>query len=261
MAAILAVAPVEAAGRRAGVARPAAVWGMLVARPVLAVALQAVVTIGYVAAGTSDPWRAAADWWLGTFTIVNVIVLLLLRSALHREGLRLRDLYRIRRDRWRTDLMWVVGILLVAAPLAFMPNLLVGNALWGSAQVGADLSFRPLPVWGAVAILVVFPVVQGAAELPTYFGYVMPRLGSLYGWRWRAMVVAALVLSAQHIFLPLLLDWRYLAWRALMFLPFALWLGWALCRRPGVIAYLAVGHALLDASLPIMVLLASLRLG
>jgi hypothetical protein len=86
----------------------------------------------------------------------------------------------------------------------------------------------------------------------------MPRLGSRYGWRVGALIVAAVMLSSQHIFLPLLFDWRFLVWRGLMFLPFALWIGFVIYRRPTTLPYLAVTHGLLDASLPILVLLASL---
>jgi hypothetical protein len=107
-------------------------------------------------------------------------------------------------------------------------------------------------------LVVTFPIVHALAELPTYFGYVMPRLAAATGWGWRAMLLSALVLSAQHMALPLIFDWRYLAWRGLMFLPFAIWIGYVVRRRPTTLPYLVVGHALLDSSLPILVLLASL---
>jgi hypothetical protein len=233
-------------------------WGMLASRSMLAVGLQAGAAALALVAGAADPWRTAADWWLVTFAVANVLTLPLLQRALAREGRRLRDLYRVRRDTLRGDAAWAAGALLLAGPIAFIPNLVVGGALWGSSQVGADLSFRALPVVVAVALVAVFPIVQGAAELPTYFGYVMPRLGAQYGWKLRALVVSALVLSTQHVFLPLLFDWRFLAWRALMFLPFAFWIGWVIQRRPGTLPILLVAHGLLDASLPILVLTASM---
>jgi hypothetical protein len=229
-------------------------WGMLAARSLLAVGLQAGAAVIALVGGALDPWRSAADWWLVTFSIANVVTLLLLQRALAREGRRLRDLYRIRRETLRGDAAWAAGALLLAGPIAFIPNLAVGNLLWGSSQVGADLSFRAIPIAVAIALVAIFPVVQGAAELPTYFGYVMPRLAALHGWRARALVVSALMLSTQHVFLPLLFDWKFVAWRALMFLPFAFWIGWIIQRRPGTLPILLVAHGLLDASLPLVVL-------
>jgi hypothetical protein len=249
----------EPAALPAGTAavRPAPVLGMLALRPVLAVAFQAVLAALFLAAGSTDAWRDAADWWLATFALVSVVNLVVLRWLLHREGGRLRDLYRPSADRL-ADLKWAGVALLLAGPVAFIPNLALAALLWSSPEVGSDLTFRSLPVAAAVMLVVAFPIIHALAELPTYFGYVMPRLAVLIGSRWQALFVTALVLSLQHVALPLLFDWRYGVWRALMFLPFALMIGFVVMRRPTSMPYLVVGHALIDASLPILVLLASL---
>lgn len=234
------------------------VWGMLLLRPALALTFQLLFTAGYVAAGAPDPWRAAADWWLGSFALGEVINLWLLVRLTRREGLRYRDLLGARPGEWKRDLLWVLMAFGVSGPLGFLPNIGLGAALWGDAQVGADLMFRALPVAGAWAIVIGFPIVHALTELPTYFGYVMPRLQALTGRRAWPALLCAFVLSTQHVFLPLLLDWRFLTYRMLMFLPFALWLAWVVNRRPTTMRYLAVGHYLLDFQLPVFVLLASL---
>ena len=238
--------------------RATAVWGMLVLRPLLAVVFQSTLALLFLIAGAADPWRAAADWWLAWFGLVSVVNLVVLRALLHAERRRLRDLYRPAAAGRGADLAWVAVAMLVSGPIALLPNLLIGQALWGSPEPGGDLSFRALPVIAAALLVVTFPIVHAMAELPTYFGYVMPRLGLILGSPGRALLVAALVLSTQHVVLPLLFDWRFVAWRALMFLPFALWMGFVIQRRPTTLPYLVVGHALLDLSLPIIVLAASL---
>jgi hypothetical protein len=45
--------------------RPSTVWGMLLLRPGLALALQCLFAAGFAIGGQADPWRLAADWWLG----------------------------------------------------------------------------------------------------------------------------------------------------------------------------------------------------
>ena len=239
-------------------ADPRAVWAVLGLRISLAVLFQTSLAILFLAAGSADPWRAAADWWLAWFAAVSVVNLVIIRALLHAEGRRLRDLYRFASVGRSADLKWVAIALGVAVPLTVVPNLLVSQMLWGSGDAAAALTFRPLPLIGAAILVVAFPMVHALAELPTYFGYVMPRLETMTGWGWRAMLIAALVLSTQHVVLPLLFDWRFLVWRALMFLPFAVWIGFVVRRRPTTLPYLVIGHALLDASLPIIVLVASL---
>ena len=145
----------------------------------LALAFQALFALGYALAGADAPWRAAADWWLGSFALGECINLALLGRLMRREGLRYRDLLGVEKAEWKRDALWVALALLVSGPIGFLPNWLLGEALWGSAQVGADLAFRALPIAGAWAIVLVFPLVHALTELPTYFGYVMPRLQAL----------------------------------------------------------------------------------
>jgi hypothetical protein len=107
---------------------------------------------------------------------------------------------------------------------------------------------RPLPVWAAVIGLVIWPITHGLAELPTYFGYAMPRLETRTGHPWLAVSLASFFLAAQHIALPLLLDGRFIAWRMLMFIPFALMVGILLHWRPRLLPYMVIVHILIDAA-------------
>jgi len=79
------------------------------------------------------------------------------------------------------DLKWLGVTILGAAPLGFIPNLVLAQVLWGDAGAPSDLLFRAVPIWAAWLMLGVFPVMHGLTELPTYFGCVMPRLHTLTG--------------------------------------------------------------------------------
>jgi hypothetical protein len=243
----------------AGVVRAGPTWGMLLFRPAMALVLQATFALGFATSGSDNPWRQAADWWLVSLALGEFLNLGLLGWRVRREGLRLRDLFNPGgRRTLRGDLRWLLLALIVAGPVGFLPNLLIGGWLWGDAQVGSDLSFRAIPIEAAWATLMVFPIIHALTELPTYFGYVMPRLQVLRGSRWAGLAVCASVLAAQHMFLPLLFDWRFVVWRLFMFLPFAFWIGWVIDRRPTTLPYLAAAHGLLDLSLPLFVLFASM---
>lgn len=60
--------------------------------------------------------------------------------------------------------------------------------------------------------------------------------------------IAAGFLSLQHCFLPFIPDWGILLWRALMYLPFALYAGLMVKLRPSLLPYFAIVHALMDVS-------------
>jgi hypothetical protein len=104
-----------------------------------------------------------------------------------------------------------------------------------------------LPAW-ALVLSFLFPLTIGFAELPTYFGYVMPRLASQLKNGWLAWLIASLALAAQHMFLPLILDGGFILWRLLMYLPFALFGGLLIKLRPTLLPYSMIVHALADVS-------------
>ncbi len=173
------------------------------------------------------------------------------------EGLRYRDLFRFQRETVKTDLLWVLGLLILSIPAATLPNYFAAQWLFGDLQAVVPLFFRALPLWVILPTLVLFPLTIALAEIPTYFGYVMPRLEKQVG-TWLAVLLAALALAAQHVTLPLVFDVRFILWRLLMFIPFALLLAIALRWRPRLMPYMVIVHGLLDLSAAWMVYTASI---
>jgi hypothetical protein len=129
---------------------------------------------------------------------------------------------------------------------------ILGQAIFGDPMTPIHMLFRPLPLW-ALVVGLLFPATMAFAEMPTYFGYAMPRLfckgaTQTRPYAWLAFVVASFFLSLQHIFLPFIADWNYLLWRGLMYLPFALYAGLMVKLRPNLLPYFAIVHALMDVS-------------
>jgi len=229
-------------------------WLMLPLRTVLFAAFQALFALGFLLAGSAAAWNASANWWPFTVTAANLVCIALLVRLYHREGKHYWDLFRFQRETVKSDLLALLGILIISGPIAFLPNFLAANWLFGDQQTALDLFIRPLPAWAAYASLVIFPVTIALAELPTYFAYVMPRLAERSGRPWLAVLLAAFFLSAQHIALPLLPDLRFILWRLVMFFPFALMLGIVLRWRPRLLPYLVIIHGLMDLGTAAMLL-------
>jgi len=201
-------------------------------------------------------WEEAAALWPLTATFANLASLALLAWALSREGKTLRSVWLPARGRLRDELKWLFGLLLVLGPVAWLPNVALGTLLFGDPAAAPALLVRPGPAWAAWAALFGFPLTVALSELPTYFGFARPRLEPLLG-KAGALGAAAAFLSLQHAALPLLFDGRYLVWRALMFLPFALLIGWVLRRRPSLTPWLMGVHALLDGATVALVVAAA----
>lgn len=236
---------------------PRWVVAMLLSRIVLFAVFHLAIAGVFALQGSANPMDDTIAWWTVVATLTNVVCIAMLLWLTRLEGIRMRDLLSPSRSSIRRDVFISLALLLVAAPVMLIPNILAGNWLFGDVQLTSAIMFRPLPRWVALVTLVAFPLTIAFAELPTYFGYVRPRLEALTSRPWLALALPVLFLAAQHCLLPMVLDGRYMLWRFLMFLPFALLVGAALRWRPSLFPYMVVIHALLDLQVGVMVLAVS----
>lgn len=204
------------------------ILGVLAVRPVLILVLGGALLL----TGTSLIWSNAL------VVIVDVLSVLVLASALHREGRTIREL--LRPWGW-ADLGWgalMVVVLFVAfLVVSFAANL----AVYHDAPPLGTAPEVPLLV-GIVAI-VIAPATIAVAEELIYRGYAQPRLGARWG-RTAGLLVVAVVFGVQHIGF-VLDDPRALLAKIITTALLGLVLGGAmmLLRR---VAPLVIGHWVLD---------------
>ena len=229
-------------------------WVMLFSRITLFAGVQTLFAAIYFLIGSVHPWDSSANWWMISVGMANLIGLALLVKIFKTEGKRYWDVFRFDRAHVKGDLLGLLIVTLLAAPLSYFPNVMLAQWLFGSPDATLDLFVRPLPLWAAYTAVVFFPVTQGLTELATYFGYVMPRFESQGMNKWLAISLPALMLGLQHLAAPLLFDVRFIVWRGLMFIPFALMTGIALHARPRILPYFAIIHVLMNMSFATMFL-------
>jgi hypothetical protein len=138
------------------------------------------------------------------------------------------------------------ALLLVAIPLVIFPNMLLPGLFGQTEDFATEILFKPLNNILLWILLFFFPISIGMAELSTYFMYVMPKLKSLIKSKTLAILLPVIFLSIQHCTLPLVFDWSFIALRALVFLPFAAFVGIATHKRPSLFPFFVLLHVLLD---------------
>jgi len=233
------------------------VWAMLALRSGLSFILLLLTALLLSRLGSQSAIDDASAWWLWFVTITNIVCILLLAFLAKREGMRLRDLYYVNGNSWKRDLAWFAVALAGTAVFAMLPGNLLATLLLGKGVSPNSLLIRPLPLAAIFPLFLLMPVTQGLAELPIYWGYVAPRLRAAGMKKWLVICVVGLALSLQHLFFSFQLNWQYDLWLALKFLPFALWTGFIIERRPSVLPYMMALHLLMDSSLPVLTLLVS----
>lgn len=200
-------------------------------------------------------WIKSEKYWLLSATFTNVISIALLVLLYKNEGKNFLAIFRINRSCFRIDIIIFIGFVIIAGPLIFFPGYFLSLLIWSNPSIPAEMMFTPIESWLVYFMLLAFPLTIAFAELATYFVYIMPRLISRMKFKWMAILLPVLFLSIQHCTLPLIPDFSFILYRALVFLPFALLIGITIYFRPSLFPYIAVLHGLMDLGTVLMFLL------
>ena len=226
---------------------------MLISRSLLFILFQCLFTWLFMAKGSTSAWEEANRWWTFAVILTNVCSIYLLNKVFAAEGKRFRDILKFSPATWKADLVWFLVLSTIGMPIAALPREPLAVAIFGDVATSTALMFRPIPMWAILASFLL-PLTIIFSELPTYFGYVMPRLEEQLKNGWVAWILASFFLAAQHMFFPFVLDGGFMLWRLGMFIPFAFFTGLVLKFRPTLLPYFMIVHGLLDVSLVLVFL-------
>lgn len=235
-----------------------AAWVMVFARAALFLAFQALFALVYLLAGHPHPWAASIAWWPLAVFLTGAVNLAALVRLLRAEGSSYREMVRFRRGAVGKDLLWLLLLIVISGPLALIPGQYLASQLYGSVERASALYILALPLAAAAALMFLMPLTQALTELPNYFGYCRPRIERSTGSAAVALGVTVAMLAFQHAFAPFIPDLRFILFRGLSFLPFALALGLGLRWRPQLLPYIMVVHFLMDIGTGYYVLAASM---
>jgi len=223
-------------------------WSLLGSRLMLFLFFQSAIAL------LLNSWESSQKYWLLAASLTNIVSIIILISLFKREDSRFLNLFRFNRVSFRKDLIFFIGLTLILGPAAFLPNNILSVWLWGNADIPFKMMFQPIETWLMYILLFAFPVTIALAELATYFGYIMPRLEKQLKIKWISILLPVLFLSIQHCTLPFIPDVKFIIYRGLVFLPFALLLGVSIRYRPTLFPYFAILHGVMDFGTAILFL-------
>jgi uncharacterized protein len=169
----------------------------------------------------------------------------------------IKDLIGRVRLRWGHDVLLGLGLWVVIFPVFLGGALLASRLVYATLEpplYPGQVGGRTLPLWGMIFSFASV-VLWSATEETSYQGYVLPRLEVLARRPWKAIVLVGFWWALQHSFLPLVLEWRWVVFRFLAFLPGVLLL-MLVYRRIRRLAPLIIAHWPMD----ILALLMTLKL-
>ena len=232
------------------------IWLLLPARTLFFLAAQVLIALLLLLfAGVSD-WQVSAGWWPVGVALADILCLFLLIRWYKQEGKNFFSEFRLNRKTFWKDLLVMLLSLVIGGPLSVMPNILLSTWLFGDPEATLPLFVGILPLWAVVVALVLFPLGQALTEIPMYMRYILPRLEAQPGLKpWMAVGLVSLFLSLQHVTAPLVFDIRFILWRALMYIPFAIYVGILIRWRPRLLPFIAAIHWMMNLSFVFMYLI------
>ena len=230
---------------------------MLFARLACAIVAQGVVAAIFALRSSPTTWHDAEPWLPVYATLIDAGCLMLLWRLTRREGIRLFDLVGFDRTRLGRDVL--LGFALIPACLVFILGGVFGAGWILYGTLTPPFLFGALPLPAALYGVLVFPFLWGLTEQMTYNGYLLPRLRVVGRRTVIAIVLVSFMWSAQHAFMPLTFNAKYMVFRLLSSIPNSVFQTLLYLRFRRLIP-LALSHAIMDgASVFIGVLLPLLR--
>src|SRR5262245_30213869 len=218
---------------------------MLFARPACAVGAQIFVAAVFALRSSSTPWHDAQPWLPVYGTLIDAGCLVLLWRLTRREGIRLINFVGFERTRLARDAL--LGFALIPMSLVFILGgvFAVGWLLYGT--LSPPYLFGPLPLPAALYGVLVWPFIWGLTEQMTYNGYLVPRFQVVCRSTSLGIVFVVFAWSAQHVFMPLTFDAKFLAFRLLSSVRNTVFQTLLYLRLRLLIPF-AIAHALMDGT-------------
>jgi membrane protease YdiL (CAAX protease family) len=214
---------------------------------------QALVAAVFTLRSSPTPWHDAGQWLPVYGTLIDAGCLALLWRFTRPEGIRLVDLVGFVRKRFVRDAL--LGLALIPVGLVF---------IYGGTSAAGWLLYGALsPPYFFVHLCHCRPRCtacwcgrsSGLTEQMTYNGYLVPRFQVLCRNTSLAIAVVAFAWSAQHAFMPLTFDAKFMAFRLVSAVPFSIFSTFLYLRLRRLLPFV-IAHALMDSA---TVLIGALR--
>ncbi len=222
---------------------------MLFARSAFILLAQGITFLLFRLLNVSNASVVIRNWWPVYGTLVDFGCLGILVWLTRREGIRLRDLIDLVKNKLKTEIPLGLGLFVAIAPVTiFGGGMLAQLIAYGRINpIFPEYTFmRSLPLLALLYARILWWPLWSVTEEMTYNGYALPRLVAITKSRWLSVALVSFFFALQHSFL-MLAGFQFGLYMFLAFLPLsiAMTLVYLRIRRlPPII----IAHWLMDLS-------------
>lgn len=194
--------------------------------------------------------ESISNWWSVVASVVNILTIVFLVVIAKRQGKSFFEFLNYKKGATTVKQSILVSLTIIVVGMAGM--YLAGFICYGVIPYAAPMMIAPIPLWIAIANILVLPITTALAEEGLYLGCGTNVIKNKY----LAIFVPAFFFALQHSFIPTLFDATYIIYRFLSFLPLTIILCWYYYRKRNPLPIM-IGHALIDVATVIQILATS----
>lgn len=200
---------------------------------------------------TGKGFEDITNWWSIVASVVNIATILLLVFIAKKQNKTFLGFLNYEKSKTTVKQSVLISILIIVVGMAGM--YLAGYLCYGVIPYAAPMMIAPIPLWLAIINILILPVTTALAEEGLYLGCGVNNIKNKY----LAIFLPAFFFALQHSFIPVLMDFTYIVYRFLSFLPLTIILCWYYYKKRNPLPIM-IGHALIDVATVMQILATSL---
>jgi uncharacterized protein len=195
-------------------------WFLLVAllsRTIFSIFAQALFSWGTTLTLQPLSFLDTGRWWTVYGSLIDIGCLTLMMWFLKKEGKDLKSIIGFSRMNIKSDVIHAGLLLLILLPLTVLWGSLFSFIIYG--KVTSPILAGPLPLWGEIYSVMLWPIGWALMEQIIYMGYCLPKLENIFRNKVTAVIIVMFFWALQHTVLPVTLDLEYSFYRFLTVMP------------------------------------------
>jgi len=197
------------------------------------------------------PIESLSKWWSCVVVAVNIVTLAILLIVCKSGGITYKQL--IGYEKGKTSFNQIILMIFVIFVVGMGGMFLAGFLCYQKFPYMAVMMIEPIPIGLAVFNCFLLPITTTLAEDGLYLGAGVNQIKN----KWLAIIVPSFFYAFQHSFIPVIFEWRYIAYRLLSFLPLAVLMCVIYYKKRNPLP-LMIGHFVINLATVAQILITSI---
>lgn len=201
---------------------------------------------------TNQKLKYISNWWSIVASIVNIITILVLLLITKKMGINYFKFINYKRGvTTKKEIIFITIIILLIGTAGMYIS---GYICYGVIPYSAPMMIEPILPILAIINFIVLPLTVSFAEDGLYLGCGVNAIKNKY----LSIFIPAFFYALQHSFIPCLLDFNFIIYRFLSFLPLTIVLCFYYYKKKNPLPIM-IGHSIIELFSVTMILITSIN--